>query len=172
MNFPEQASCVWIGADCARAHPPWGVGLGLAVGVGVEHTQIFHPLINLPLLCQIILVKTYDSKCDIYHNQTPGPRLLPSFLPLLFSEMNMFVVGRNNSETIPDICLQLLHQSHYGIWQWNIGLYDYLWKSPWRTLIAPHFWCLFAFIYMENDWFWGDCINVCFYSIHQGHVAD
>lgn len=21
MNFPEQASCVWIGADCARAHP-------------------------------------------------------------------------------------------------------------------------------------------------------
>lgn len=67
--------------------------------------QIFHPLINLPLVCQIILGKTYDSKCDIYHNQTPGPRLLPSSVPPLFFEMNMFVVGGINSETLPDICL-------------------------------------------------------------------
>lgn len=46
---------------------------------GGGYTQIFHPLINLPLVCQIILVKTYDSKSDIYYNQTLGPvRLLPS----------------------------------------------------------------------------------------------
>lgn len=78
-----------------------GVGEGEFGGT----TQIFRLLINLPLVCQIILVKTYDSKCDIYHNQTPGPRLHPSFLPSLFSEINTFVVGGISSENIPDICL-------------------------------------------------------------------
>lgn len=32
--------------------------------------QIFSSLINLCLLCQIILAKTYDSKSDFYHRQT------------------------------------------------------------------------------------------------------
>lgn len=55
-------------------------------------------LINLPLVCQIFLVKTYDSKCDIYHNQSQGPS--SCFSSLLFSspEMNMFSVGGINPE--------------------------------------------------------------------------
>lgn len=74
-------------------------------GKAEEKIQIFHRLINLPLVCQIILVKTYDSKCDIYHHQAQGPS--SCFFPLLFSlpEMNMFAVGGINSENISDICL-------------------------------------------------------------------
>lgn len=76
----------------------------------LKKIQTFHRLINLPLVCQIILVKTYDSKCDIYHNQTQGPSSCFFFsLSLLvsLSEMNMFVVGGINSGTISDIHLQL-----------------------------------------------------------------
>lgn len=58
-----------------------------------EEIQIFHSLINLPLVCQIILVKTYDSKCDIYHHQALGPSSF--FCPVLFSlpEISMLAVG-------------------------------------------------------------------------------